>query len=54
MIVTTLNFRAFVSLPKKLAVRRLEEDQLVDILFLQEIMGDGFSIARDMESMLSG
>ena len=54
MIVTTLNCRGLDSLPNKLAVRRMVEDQLVDVLFLQEIMGDGFSIARDLESLLSG
>ena len=41
MIVTTLNCRGLASLSKKLVVRRLVEDQFVDVLFLQEIMGMG-------------
>ena len=49
MIVTTLNFQGLASFPKKLAVRRLVEDQLIDVLFLQEIMGDGKSLAGEME-----
>ena len=54
MIVTTLNCRGLASLPKKLAVHRLVEDQFIDVLFLQEIMGDGLSLAGQMESLLSG
>ena len=30
------------------------EDQFIDVLFLQEIMGDGLSLAGEMESLLSG
>ena len=54
MIVTTLNCRGLASLPKKLAVHRPMEYQLVDVLFLQEIMGHGHSIARELEYWLSG
>ena len=54
MIVTTLNCRGLASLPKKLVVRRLVEDQFIDVLFLQEIMGDGFSLAGELELMLFG
>ena len=35
-------------------MRRLVEDQLIDVLFLQEIMGDGKSLAGEMESLLFG
>ena len=52
MIVTTLNCRVLASLPKKLAVRRLVEDQNIDVLFLQEIMGNGLCLATEMELML--
>ena len=30
------------------------EDQLIDVLFLQEIMGDGKILARELEYFLSG
>ena len=53
MTVTTLNCQALASLPKKLAVHRLVEDQNIDVLFLQE-MGNGLCLAVEMESMLSG
>ena len=54
MIVTTLNYRGLASLPKKLAARRLVEDRFIDVFFLEEIMGDGLSLAGEMESLLSG
>ena len=54
MIVTTLNCRGLASLPKKLAVRRLIEDQFIDVLFLQETMGNGLGLVGEMESMLPG
>ena len=41
MIVMTLNCRGLASKPKKLAICRLVDDQSVDVLFLQETMGDG-------------
>ena len=54
MIVSTLNYRGLASFPKKLVVRRLVEDQHIDVFLLQEIMGDGHVIAGDMEVLLSG
>ena len=30
------------------------EDQFIDVLFLQEIMGDGLSLAGELELLLSG
>ena len=54
MIMTTLNCWGLASLPKKLAVRRLIEDQFIDVLFLQEIMGNGLSLAGELELMLPG
>ena len=54
MIVATLNCRVLASLAKKLAVRRLVVDQLIDVLFLQESMGDGKILAGEMESLLKG
>ena len=41
MILMTLNCRGLASKPKKLAVCRRVEDKHVDVLFLQESMGDG-------------
>ena len=54
MIVSTLNCRGLASLPKKLAVRRLVDDQHIDVFFLQENLGDGHVIAGEMEVLLSG
>ena len=54
MIVRTLNCRGLASLAKKLAIHRLVEDQNIDVLFLQEIMGNGICLATEMESMLVG
>ena len=54
MIVKTLNYRGLASLPKKLAVRRLIEDQFIDVLFLQETMGNGLGLVGELESMLPG
>ena len=53
MIVTTFNCQGLASLPKKIDVRRLVEDQFIDVLFLQEIMGDGQILAGELELMLS-
>ena len=39
---------------KKLAVCRLVEYQHIDVLFLQESMGNGFLLVEELESMMSG
>ena len=52
MIVMTLNCRGLASKPKKLAICRLVFDQSVDVLFLQETMGDGVLFACNMELLL--
>ena len=54
MIVMTINCRGLDSKPKKLTVCRLIEDQHVDVIFLQESMGDGVVIVRDLEAMMNG
>ena len=54
MILTTLNYRGLASLPKKIASRRLVEEHFIDVLCLQEIMGDGISLDGELELMLSG
>ena len=54
MILMTLNCRGLASKPKKLAVCRLVEDKHVDVLFLQESMGDGQFFVDALESMLKG
>ena len=54
MIVTTLNCQGLTNLPKKLVVRSMVEDQFIDVLFLQEIMGNGLSLAGELELMLPG
>ena len=54
MILMTLNYRGLASKPKKLAVCRLVEDQHIDVLFLQESMGNGNLFVNELESMLSG
>ena len=54
MIVMTLNCRGLASESKKLAICRLVSDQSVDVLFLQETMGDGVQFASNMELLLPG
>ena len=54
MILMTLNCHGLASKPKKLAVCRLVEDQHIDVLFLQESMGNGVLFADELESMLKG
>ena len=41
MIVMTLNCHGLASKPKKLVVCKLVEDKHIDVLFLQESMGNG-------------
>ena len=52
MIVMTLNCRGLASKPKKLAICRLVFDHSMDVLFLQETMGDGVLFACNMELLL--
>ena len=52
MIMMTLNFRGLASLPKKLAVQRLIDEQFLDIIFLQETMCDGIILVGELELML--
>ena len=54
MICMTLNCRGLASKPKKLAICRLVEDKHVDVLFLQESMGNAQLFVVEMESMLKG
>ena len=54
MIVMTLNCRGLASKPKKLVVCRLVEDQHIDVLFLQESMGNGILFVDELESMMIG
>ena len=41
MIFMTLNCRGLASKPKKLVIYRLVVDEFVNVLFIQETMGDG-------------
>ena len=54
MIVMTLNYRGLASKPKELAVCRLVVDHFIDVLFLQETMGDGVLFVGELELLLSG
>ena len=54
MICMTLNCHGLASKPKKLAICRLVEDKHVDVLFLQESMGDGQLFVDELESMMKG
>ena len=54
MITMTLNYRGLASLPKKLAVRRLIVEHIVEVLFLQETMCVGELLVSEMESMNHG
>ena len=50
----SLNCLGLASLPKKLDVRKLVEEQAPDVLFLQESMGRGQVIMEELDSMLNG
>ena len=50
----TLNCWGLASIPKKISVCRLFEDQFIDILFLQETMGYGALFVGELESMIKG
>ena len=54
MICMTLNCRGLASKPKKLAICRLVEDKHVDVLFLQESMGNGQLFVVEFKSMFKG
>ena len=53
MILLTLNCRGLASLPKKLAIKRLVDEQSLDVIFLQETMYDGCILVK-MELLLKG
>ena len=48
----TLNCRGLASIPKKLAVKRLIDEQSLDVIFLQETMFDGCVLVKEMELLL--
>ena len=52
MILMTLNYRGLASLPEKLAVKRLIDEQSLDAIFLQETMFDGCILVKEMELLL--
>ena len=52
MILMTLNCRGLASHPKKLAVKRLIDEQSLDVIFLQENMYDGCVLVKEMELMI--
>ena len=54
MILMTLNCRGLTSLPKKLVVKRLIEQQSLDVIYLQETMCEGCLLVKDMELLLKG
>ena len=54
MILLTLNVRGLGSLPKKLAVIRLIEQNSVDVIFLQETMIEGCALVQDLEHLIHG
>ena len=51
MILMTLNCRGLASYPKKLALKRLIEEQSLDVFYLQETMCDGCVLVKELESM---
>ena len=54
MIFMTLNCRGLASKPKKLAICRLVEEPHINVVFLQESMGNGVFFVEEMESILKG
>ena len=54
MILLTLNCRGLASQPKKLAVKRIIDKQVVDVIFLQETMIEGCVLVKDLELLIHG
>ena len=54
MILLTLNVRGLASLPKKLAVIRLIEQNSANVIFLQETMIEGYALVQDLEHLIHG
>ena len=54
MIPMTLNCWGLFSFAKKLEVKRLIEQQSLDLIYLQETMCDGDELVKDMELLLKG
>ena len=54
MILLTLNVRGLASLSKKLAVIRLINQHVVDVIFLQETMIEGCVLVQDLEHLIHG
>ena len=54
MILMTLIVRVWLVYPKKIAVKRLIDEQYLDVIFLQETMFDGSVLVMELESMLKG
>ena len=54
MILLTLNCRGLDSQPKKIAVKRLIDEQEVDVIFLQEMMIEGCVLVKDLELLIHG
>ena len=45
----TLNCWGLASLPKKLEIKRLIEEQSLDVIYLQETMCDGCVLVKELE-----
>ena len=54
MILLTLNCRGLDSQPKKIGVKRLIDEQEVDVIFLQETMIEGCVLVKDLELLIHG
>ena len=54
MILLTLNVRGLASLSKKLAVKRFIDQHVVDVIFLQETMIEGYVLVQELEHMIHG
>ena len=54
MILLSLNVRGLASLPKKLVVLRLIEQNSADVIFLQETMIEGQVLVQDLEHLIHG
>ena len=52
MILMSLNCRGLASLPKRLAVKRLIDEQSLDVIYLQETIFDGCILVKEMELLL--
>ena len=54
MFLMTLNCRGLDILPKTLVVKRLIDEQSLDVIYIQETMCEGDILIKEMEILVKG